>query len=647
MTTTAPAPRPITPLLLALLAAGCGFQDNPVVEERVARDVPAHTIDEFLTTTAMGGASFSPDGSKVLVSSNQSGIFNAYAIPTTGGSPAQLTDSDSESIFVQGYFPADERFLYLADRGGNELDHLYVQSPDGAVRDLTPGENLKAVFAGWAQDERAFHVATNERDPRFFDLYAYDVDTYEREMLYRNEEGLDAAAISPDGRWLALSKSNTTNDSDVYLLDRQSGVRAHLTPHEGDQSNVPQTFSPDGRYLYFTSDEGSEFARLVRHELATGARTVVYEPGWDVWWAEFSRDGRWFITGANVDARTRIEVRDVATMRPVELPDLPGDVTSLAFDRAGDRIAFYASGSRFPSDLFVHPLGTGEVTRLTSNLNPAIDPDDLVDGEVARFASYDGLQIPGILYLPHQASAENPVPGLVWVHGGPGGQSRIGYSSVIQYLVNHGYAVYAINNRGSSGYGKTFFKADDKRHGDADLDDVVASKGLLVATGLVDSTRIGVIGGSYGGYMTLAALTFRPEAFEAGVDLFGISNWVRTIESIPPWWESFREALYTEIGHPVEDRDALFAKSPLFHADSIRRPLMVLQGANDPRVLQVESDDIVDAVRDRGVPVEYLVFDDEGHGFEKKENQLRGYEAILRFLDTHLKGIEATESVAN
>ena len=540
-----------------------------------------------------------------------------------------------------------DRFLFTADRGGNELNHLYVQTPDGAVTDLTPGENVKATFAGWTDDRRSFLVATNERDPRYFDLYQYDAGTYDRTMLYRNEEGMDPGAISPDLRRIALNKSNTTNDSDIWLLDRETGETTHLTPHEGDQANAARTFSPDGRSLYFTSDEGSEYQRLVRYDLESGTREVVYEPGWDVWFAYFSEDDRYFVTGANVDARTEVVVRDAETMEAIELPALPeADITGVTFSRDDRRMAFYASGSRFPQDLFVHEVGTDAVTRLTSNLNPEIDPENLVDGRVARFASFDGMEVPGILYLPHQASVAEPVPGLVWVHGGPGGQSRIGYSSVIQYLVNHGYAVYAINNRGSSGYGKTFFKADDRVHGDADLDDVVTSKRLLASTGLVDPDRIGIIGGSYGGYMTLAALTFRPEAFEAGVDLFGISNWVRTLESIPPWWESFRDALYTEMGHPEEDREMLLAKSPLFHADSIRRPLMVLQGANDPRVLKVESDDIVEAVRANGVPVEYVVFDDEGHGFVKKENQLRGYEAVLRFLDEHVKKVEPAETAA-
>jgi len=213
----------------------------------------------------------------------------------------------------------------------------------------------------------------------------------------------------------------------------------------------------------------------------------------------------------------------------------------------------------------------------------------------------------------------------------------VGYSGFTQFLVNHGYAVYSINNRGSSGYGKTFFMMDDRKHGEGDLDDCVWSKKFLAATGYVDPARIGIIGGSYGGYMTLAALTFRPQEFAVGVDIFGVANWVRTLQSIPPYWESQRKALYTELGDPSTDEAYLKKISPLFHASEIRKPLLVLQGANDPRVLKVESDEIVAAAKTNGVPTEYVVFDDEGHGFRKKENQNKGYRAILDFLDQHLK----------
>ena len=223
------------------------------------------------------------------------------------------------------------------------------------------------------------------------------------------------------------------------------------------------------------------------------------------------------------------------------------------------------------------------------------------------------------------------------MHGGPGGQSRRGYSAAIQHLVNNGYAVYAINNRGSSGYGKTFFHLDDKKHGDVDLKDVVASKAFLQELDWVADDRIGIIGGSYGGFMTAAALAFEPQAFDAGVNIFGVTNWVRTLKSIPPWWASAREALYDEMGDPETDEQRHRAISPLFHASNIVKPMLVVQGANDPRVLQVESDELVAAVKANGVPVEYLLFPDEGHGFLKKTNRIAASEAYLEFLDTHLK----------
>ncbi|HEX7090950.1 MAG TPA: S9 family peptidase [Longimicrobiales bacterium] len=626
-------------LLLLAACAGTPADDRP-------HDVRQYSIEEFLGTTNIFGASFSPDGRKILVSSDQTGVYNAFAIPVDGGEPVQLTHSTTDAVMVASYFPADERFIYLSDRGGDELTHVYVQEPDGTVRDITPGEKLKASFLGWADDDESFFIATNERDPRFFDVYEVTVDGYRRSLVYRNDEGLDFAAISPDERYLALVKTNTTRDSDVYLYDRETRELRHLTPHEGQVSNIATDFTPDGAGLLIVTDEGREFAYLVRQDLATGRRDTLVTADWDVMYAGYSKEGSYLVAAINNDARTEIRIYD-RDMRLVDLPAPPaGEITAVEFSPDERRIAYYVSSSRLPRDLFVQALDGGAATRLTRSLNPAIAADDLVEGEVVRFASYDGVEIPGILYRPHQASAETPVPALVWVHGGPGGQSRLGYNALIQYLVNHGYAVYAINNRGSSGYGKTFFAMDDRKHGEADLGDVVASKQMLIETGWVDPDRIGIIGGSYGGYMVLAALAFRPQEFAVGVDIFGVANWIRTLESIPPWWESFREALYTEMGDPATDRERLERVSPLLHASNIVKPLIVLQGANDPRVLQVESDEIVAAVRANGVPVEYIVFPDEGHGFTKKANQLRGYEAILRFLDRHLKEVEAAREAA-
>jgi dipeptidyl aminopeptidase/acylaminoacyl peptidase len=273
-------------------------------------------------------------------------------------------------------------------------------------------------------------------------------------------------------------------------------------------------------------------------------------------------------------------------------------------------------------------------------MNPEINPEDLVDTAVVRYKSFDGVEVPAVLMKPHLAEGQK-APALVEVHGGPGGQSRTGYNAMLQYLVNHGYVVLRVNNRGSSGYGKTFYKMDDKKHGEDDLMDCVEAKKFLASTGYVDESKIGIVGGSYGGYMVLAALAFQPEAFNVGVDIFGVANWLRTLQNTPPWWAAFRDALFTEMGNPETDEEYLKRISPLFHAEKIKKPLIVLQGANDPRVLKIESDEIVEKVRANGVPVEYVVFDDEGHGFTKKKNRIQGYEAILRFLDEHLKAEKA------
>ena len=608
------------------------------------REVPSYSIEDFLGNTNYRGSSFSPDKSKILVSSDETGVYNAFAIPLDGGEPVPLSNSTTDAVYAISYFPADERLLYSSDQGGNELNHLYVRETDGTVRDLTPGDQLKASFVEWADDDRSFFVQTNERDPKYFDLYEYQVDGYDRKLIFENDEGYSLKAISPDKRFLALDKTRTRFDSDIYLHDRENGKTELLTEHEGDAVFSTETFTVDGAKLLYLTDEGSEFLHLVAYDLASGEREVLVQPEWDVASARFSKGGRYLVVWINDDARTRIVVYDAATMEKVDLPELPDLViSSLSISRDEETIAFYGSSSASPRDLYVYEIGGGAPRQLTRSLSENIDADDMVEAEVVRFNSYDGVEIPGILYKPYQASAASKAPALVWVHGGPGGQSRVGYSALIQYLVNHGYVVYAINNRGSSGYGKTFFKMDDRKHGEADLGDCVASKKMLIDTGYVDPERIGIIGGSYGGYMVLAALAFEPEEFAVGVDIFGVANWVRTLESIPAWWESFREALYKEMGDPTEDSERLHRISPLFHAGNIARPLMVLQGANDPRVLQIESDEMVEAARANGAVVEYIIFDDEGHGFRKKKNQEEGYKAILDFLDVHLKG-EAAEA---
>ena len=632
----------------AALLAGAVSASTPAKPAAAPRQVKQYTINQFLANTAYGGASFSPDGKKILVGSNETGVFNVFAIPLGGGKPVQLTDSKVSAIQPLGYFPHDERFLYSSDQGGNEKNHLYVQSPDGKVQDLTPGDNLKAEFFGWTQDDKGFFFGTNERDASAFDIYEMSFDGYQRTLLYKNEGGFLPDSVSPDRRYITLIKAVSNAASDLQLYDRTTGKLVTIAAHDdggGEVRNSSQDFSPDGKSLYYTTDKGSEFSYLVRYDMATGERTEVLRPKWDVVGAGFSRDGRWFNIAINNDAKTELQVFRADGMKPVKLPEMQADINGVTFSPTGSHLAFYAEAAG-PRDLYVQDLKTGKIQQLTHALNPAIDPKDLVPAQGVRFKSFDGTEIPGLLYKPLTASATNKVPGLVWVHGGPGGQSRVGYSGLIQFLANHGYAIYAINNRGSSGYGKSFYAMDDRKHGEGDLDDCVATKKMFAETGWVDPGRIGILGGSYGGYMVLAALAFRPKEFAAGVDLFGVSNWLRTLESIPAWWGPARDSLYKELGDPKADADYLKKISPLFHADQIERPLIVLQGENDPRVLKAESQEIVDAVKKKGVPVEFLLFPNEGHGFARRDTQEKAYTATLAFLDKYLKGTNGTAASA-
>ncbi|HET6372237.1 MAG TPA: S9 family peptidase [Candidatus Polarisedimenticolia bacterium] len=627
---------PRAKLLVALL--GVILVGAPAVLGAQKRPSKQYTIDQFMATTSITGASFSADESRILFSSNETGIFNVYSIPVAGGKATPITTSTTDTTFAVSYFPKDDRVLFTRDKGGDENNHLYVMGADGKERDLTPGDKLKAAFGRWSHDGTAFYVITNERDPKFFDLYRYDAATYDRTLVYKDETGYQFGDISNDGKWIALDKTEGTADGDIYLYDTGSKQTKQISKHEGQALYSSQEFDVDSHKLYYLTSDGGEFTRVRSYDLATGKHEDVESASWDVVFSAFSHDGKYRVTGINEDGLTVIKVYEAKTGKPVELPDMPGgEITAVRFSDSEKRMAFYHNGDRSPNNLHVLDLAGKKVTRLTDSLTKEIDPEDLVEASVVRFKSFDGTTVPNIFYKPYEAAPGAKAPALVWVHGGPGGQTRKGYSALIQYLVNHGYVVMGINNRGSSGYGQTFFTADDGKHGREPLWDCVEAKKYLASLPYVDPDRVGIIGGSYGGYMVLAALAYQPDVFGVGVDLFGVANWIRTLESIPPYWESFRNALYKEIGDPTKDKELLKQTSPLFAADKIRRPLMVLQGANDPRVIKPESDDIVAAVKKNGLPVEYVVFDDEGHGFTKKKNQIEGYGAILKFLDTHLK----------
>lgn len=616
-------------LLIALLYA---------CTQETSVNVPQYSIEQFYENTRIVGGFFSPDESKLLVSSDQSGIFNIFEIDIMTGTKNQLTHSSEESYFAVGYVPGTGQILYSADKGGNENNHIYLFDQSGNVTDLTPGDKEKAQFGGWSADKSAFYYSSNKRDPRFFDLYKMAVNIWQPEILYQNNDGMEVAGMTRDEKMLALILPVTTSSNKLFLFNRFTGESIEISDPAQTGTYNPSGFSNDGTRFFYTTDIDKEFTYLVEYDIQTGTRNILYETNWDVVFSSLSENEKYRVILVNEDARNKVILINNNTSKQVSFPDIQdGDILNIQISDSEQNMRLTVGSSKAPSNLYTYNFETNELKKLTETLNPVINPDHLAEAEIIRYPSFDGLEIPAVYYKPLTASSKNKVPALIWVHGGPGGQSRTGYFALLQYLVNNGYAILAVNNRGSSGYGKTFYKMDDRDHGGGDLQDCVWGKKWLQEQNYIDPDRIGIIGGSYGGFMTMAAMAFEPDEFKVGVNIFGVTNWLRTLKSIPPYWESFRKALYDEMGDPFTvDSVRLYNISPLFHAHQVKNPVMVLQGANDPRVLQIESDEIVEAIRINNIPVEYIVFPDEGHGFIKKENEIKGYGQILTFLNTYL-----------
>ncbi|MEL6863139.1 MAG: S9 family peptidase [Bacteroidota bacterium] len=623
-------------LMLCLFALCLLWSCNTDNNGTQTKEFKQYTIEQFMDNTRIFGGSISSDDQEILIGSNATGIFNAYTLSVKGGDPVPMTESEG-TVRPVSFFPKDKRILYTSDNDGNEIYHLYVRELDGTVKELTTTEEARASFYGWANDEQSFFFGYNERDNRYMDVYEMDLENFESKLIYQNDEGYGFGGISDDKQYMALTKAINTNDSDLFLYHFPTKKLEKISA--GQAGHQPADFSKDNKSFYYLTDQDAEFQYLVKYDIAEKTREKIQESEWDIAYTYFSKSGRYRVTGINQDAKTVVQIFDTQSNQEIDFPKFDnGDITSVNISRSEKLMSFYVGSSSSTSNLYIYDFETKAHNQLTNTLNPEINQEDLVTAEVIRFKSFDDLEIPAIFYKPKEASAKNKVPALVWVHGGPGGQSRMNYNALTQYLVNHGYAVLMVNNRGSSGYGKTFFQMDDRQHGEGDLQDCIEGKNYLAGLEYIDPSKIGIIGGSYGGYMVMRALTHTPEEFEAGVNIFGVTNWIRTARSIPPWWESFKEALYKELGDPYsQDSVRLYNISPLFHADKVVKPVMVLQGAQDPRVLQVESDEMVAAIKENNVPVEYVLFEDEGHGFVKKENQIEANGKILAFLDKHLK----------
>jgi dipeptidyl aminopeptidase/acylaminoacyl peptidase len=588
------------------------------------RSTVAYEFARYLKIRGAWGASWSPDGRRVAFLTEITGVPQVWEVAAEGPTwPEQLTFYEERVSGVE-YAPDANRVLFGMDAGGNERTQLYSLE-DGEVTDLTRAPEAIHYSGGFSPDgERIAYTATR-RNGTDFDVYVQDLDG-EPEMVWEVSGYHTVSDWAPDGSFLIVSRHRSNLDNDLYRLDLESGETALLTPHEGDARFYGASLTPDGRSAYLATDRDGDFMRLARLDLSTLEMEYLTPDDWDVEEVKLGRNGSYLLASRNVEGYSDLLLFSGGGRRMPDLEIPEGIVGGLEFSPEGSRVAFTLTGPTRNPDIWEIDLPDGEPRRLTRSSMAGIPPRTFRRPELVRYASFDGREIPALLYRPERESA----PVIVNVHGGPESQSRPAFAPVTQYLLHRGYAVFAPNVRGSTGYGKAFTHLDDVELRMDSVRDLVHAAEWLRERG---HERIAVMGGSYGGFMVLAALTEYPELWDAGVDIVGIANLVTFLENTGSYRRALREPEY---GSLENDREFLESISPIHKASNIRSPLMVIHGKNDPRVPVGEAEQIVERVRKNGGTVEYLLYEDEGHGLLKLKNRLDAYPKIAAFLDEHL-----------
>jgi dipeptidyl aminopeptidase/acylaminoacyl peptidase len=604
-------------------------------------------IDRFLNIRSAHGPTFSPDGRFVAFLTNITGVMQLWQVPVEGGWPTQLTFTN-ESVRRAHYSPIRHEIVYSMDTGGNERTQLYLLKgvgggTDHGIGDGWVSENLTNhpeaihLFGGWSHDGERIAFAANREKPDRFDIHVQKIGDKEAKLLAKGPGGYYTAhGWSPDDKRLLVSHNESNFNQDLFIIDVATGRLNRLTPHkEATQYHSP-AWSGDGKAVYCASTaNGLNLTGLARIDASNGELTYVETPEHEVESVHVSPKGRWIAWLTNVGGKSELNYSDIARKNRVSQTRPPSVISGIVFTQDDSRLALVIEGPRQNPDVFLLPRfpDTGPERQITKSSRAGIPFSQFVMPELIHYETFDKRKIPAWFYPPAEKSDRLP-PVIVYPHGGPESQTRPNFNAIFQYFIQAGYAILAPNVRGSTGYGTAYMNLDNTTKRMDSVKELAHAAYWLRDQKKGDPKRLAVFGGSYGGFMVLAQVTHYPDLWAAGIDVVGIANWITFLEKTGSYRRAHREAEY---GNLREHREFLEKISPINHVDKIKCPMMVIHGANDPRVPIAEAEQIVAALKKRNIPVEYLRYEDEGHGLAKLKNRLDAYPKMVAFLDKYLK----------
>ncbi len=629
-----------------------------ITSKQDARVEKSLSIENLYMTRQVGGATWSPDGKTVAFISNLSGRSNIWLVPSEGGWPTQLTISDQRQSSPT-WSPDGKWLAYMSDYDGDEQWDIFLVSPKtGQVTNLTNTREIAEESPAWSPDGRYLAYMVKPKTSSVFEIDVYDTALRDVKHLTTGtaKDRMNVAPIwSGDGKFIFYTQEQAKGtDSNIFVVEAGGGESTLLTPHDGEKMYEADDVSPDGKYLLITSNAGNGYDNAGLLEIASKKIHWLTEDKWEIEGAKFSPDGKSLTYTANVDGNNEIYLYDVAAGRARALPlpkglNWPAGRTS-PFTRNGSRMLYMHSGATAPGDLWVYtfsdeaekisgtragaPAPHGKSHQLTHSLVGGVRAEDMVEPYLVHYPSRDGKwTISAFVYVPYNLPRNGESPAIVYVHGGPTAQTMNSFNRFVQYMANQGYLVIAPNYRGSTGYGKEFQQANLFDMGGGDLQDVLAAADWIKQTGYVDPKKLILMGGSYGGYLTMMGVTKAPEMWAAGVPIVPFVNWFTEIQNEDP---VLQQSDLATMGDPVKNKERYEDRSPINFADQIKAPLYLLAGGNDPRCPKTEAKQVVDAVKKRGGVVEYKVYENEGHGFARVENQIDAYKRVADFLKAHV-----------